>query len=360
MAVVTTTPHDPILDLDAWVGQRSCRFEFHLTDAVSKQKLGQFYPLRGGTLTHDTGRTIKRQLQIELGAADTAAINTLTDRVSPYIVFGNGASYPLGRYMFVAPEEKEYTSGNLSTQTLNDEMFLVDQPLTQGIGTGAESVSQLVRETLRGLNIKYKIESSGYISFQSWSVGTTRGQILEALTTTGDYFSPWFDNDGVFRMIRTFNPARKTPDIDLDNGYRVMRASITKTTDLITAPNRFLVVGTGALSGNVGSNSTGSAITAVADVSPAAPNSVRNRGFAITQVQNINIADPTQASVVAAGLAQKNTVFERVSLTTPPDPRHDSYNVIWWDGNPWLELSWSMALVEGGTMNHILRKAYVE
>lgn len=360
MAVVTTKPHDPILDLDPWVGQRSCKFEFFLTDAVSNEKLGQFYPLRGGTLTHDTGRTIKRALQIELGAADTAAINPLTDRVSPYMVFGNGTSYPLGKYLFTNPEIKQYSSGNLSTQTLTDEMFIIDQPTEKGIGTGSDSIHDLIRTVVQvpGLNLKYKIESCGSQSFQSWSIGTTRGQILEALATAGDYLSPWFDNEGVFRMIRTFNPARETPDVDLDNGNRVLRASITKTTDLITAPNTFIVIGSGILSGGPGSNSTGSAIVATAQVSPSAPNSVQNRGFKIINVQNVSVADPIQIFAVARGLAEKNTVFERVNLTTPPDPRHDSYNVIWWDNSPWLELSWSMALVEGGSMNHVLRKAY--
>jgi hypothetical protein len=51
-------------------------------------------------------------------------------------------------------------------------------------------------------------------------------------------------------------------------------------------------------------------------------------------------------------------VFERVELSTPPDPRHDSHNVIRWQGENWLELAWSMPLVEGGEMRHVLRKAY--
>ena len=76
-------------------------------------------------------------------------------------------------------------------------------------------------------------------------------------------------------------------------------------------------------------------------------------------MENLQVADADQARAVARGIGIRQTVFERVSLTTAPDPRHDSYNVVVWQGEKWLELAWSMALVEGGTMNHLLRKGYV-
>jgi hypothetical protein len=95
-----------------------------------------------------------------------------------------------------------------------------------------------------------------------------------------------------------------------------------------------------------------------ADVPANAPHSIPNRGFVIPLVQDLQLSDSTQATAVAQGLAQRFTVFERVGLTTPPDPRHDSYNVIRWQGENWLELAWTMPLVEGGGMSHLFRKAY--
>jgi len=76
-------------------------------------------------------------------------------------------------------------------------------------------------------------------------------------------------------------------------------------------------------------------------------------------VLDLQLSDNSQAQAVAQGLVNRQTIFERVSLTTAPDPRHDSYNVIRWQGSNWLELGWSMALVEGGTMNHLLRRSLV-
>ena len=51
-------------------------------------------------------------------------------------------------------------------------------------------------------------------------------------------------------------------------------------------------------------------------------------------------------------------MFETVSVTTALDPRHDSYDVIRWQGENWLETAWSMDLAEGGNMTHQLRKSY--
>jgi hypothetical protein len=100
-------------------------------------------------------------------------------------------------------------------------------------------------------------------------------------------------------------------------------------------------------------------IVGVATVPPTAPNSFTNRGFYITQAQTLQLFSVAQAQAVAAGLANRFTVFETVNLNTLPDPRHDSYDVIFWNGSFWLELAWSMNLTPGGLMGHTLRKAYM-
>ena len=99
-------------------------------------------------------------------------------------------------------------------------------------------------------------------------------------------------------------------------------------------------------------------IVAFADVPANAPNSFTNRGFYISQVRTLQLASSSQAIAVANGLANRGTVFETVTLSTAPDPRHDSYDVIHWNGSLWLELAWTMSLLEGGAMSHTLRKGY--
>lgn len=352
--VLTTFPPDPLLDLDPWVGQRKATFRFRRINGVTGEVYQDITPIRGATLTHDTTRTIKRQLMLALGAADAAVVNTLTDRIELFMIFPDGVEYPLGRYMFTDASYQQFTSGDVAAMVLTDEMFLVDQQIEVGIGGAAAvvpGVSSQIAQTLAGLPVTYAAEASPFLSRESWSIGTNRGRILESLSVSGDFFSPWFDHGGVLRFIRTFDPATRIADFDFDAGNKVLRAPIFRTDDLLTAPNRFIVVS------NV-PQQQGTAVVGVYDVPPSAPHSIASRGFAVPHVEDLQLNDPTQATAVAQGLGIRYTAFEKVSLTTAPDPRHDSYNVIHWRGELWLELAWSMSLVEGGAMNHLLRRSY--
>lgn len=348
---LTNFPHDPLLDLEPWVGQRQATFRFDWINGVTGEILGTVNPIRNASLTHDTSRTIKRQLSMDLGSADTAAINPITDRILPYMVFPSGAEFPLGRYMFTDHSTLSTTGGRLGSEVLNDEMFLVDQQITTGITGTGKSVDNLVEEVLTGLPVTFDIEASPFNSAENWGIGSHRGQILEALSVSGDYFSPWFNNNGLLKFIRTFEPAGLFPDLDWDSHNQVLRSSILETSDLLTAPNRFIVVSNGA-------TDPSEEVTATKDVPATAPHSIANRGFVIADVQDLQLSDESQAQAVVNGIVNRMTVFERIGITTAPDPRHDSYNTIRWQGANWLELAWSLPLVEGAAMSHLLRKSY--
>lgn len=348
---VTNFPEDPLLDLDPWVGQRQASFRFELTNGVTGEKLGDLTPIRNATLTHDTNRTIKRQLDLDLGVRDMAAVNTLTDRVSPFMVFPTGAEYPLGRYMFTDASRVFTTAGRLGNLILSDEMFLVDQQIEVGIQGSGKGISGLIRDILGDLPVVSSVEATPYPSSENWGIGSNRGQILETLSVSGDYFSPWFDNTNVMRFIRTFNPADLIPDFNWDVGNKVIRSGIVESDDLLTAPNRFIVVSNTAADPGV-------EVVATADVAASAPNSIPNRGFVIANVQDLQLTDSNQATAVVNGIAQRMTVFEQISISTAPDPRHDGYNIINWQDEHWLELAWSLPLMEGRAMSHLLRKSY--
>lgn len=347
----TLLPHDPLLDLDPWQGQRQATFRFDLTD-VTGQKLGVVTPLRGASLTHDTSRTIKRQLTLDFGTADTSAINPIRDRITVTMLFPNGQEFPLGRYVFTDSSRQVFTSGKLGSMAMNDEMFTVDQQISSGVNGVFRSCSDVISDVMKKFpNIDVELEASPFFSTQTWAIGSSRGALLESLCITGDYFSPWFGNDRKMHFIRSFDPATKIPDFDFDAGNQVFRSGITETDDLLTAPNKFVVIS------NLSSDFT-IPVVGTASVPPTAPHSLANRGFEILEQQDLQLTSNAQAFAVANNLANRQTIFERVTLSTAPDPRHDSYNVIRWQGELWLELAWSMALQEGGTMNHLLRKAY--
>lgn len=350
---LTNFEFDPLLDLAPWVGQRQATFRFALSDAVSGEELGDITPLRSATLSHDTTRTIKRQLNIALGSVDTSAIVAISARINVFMVFPDGTEYPLGRYMFTDTSRAVYTAGRLGNFVLNDEMFLVDQQITTGLNGIGHSVNSVIQETVQGLGISMDMASSPFTSMESWGIGNGRGQMLESLSVSGDFFSPWFGNDTKLHFIRTFDPATQIPDFDFDANTKVMREPIIETDDLLTAPNVFIVVS------NSSDSLANAAVVGRYDVPPSAPHSAANRGFVIAQVSDLQLTDSAQAGAVATGLGIRQTIFERVTLTTPPDPRHDSYNVIRWQAANWLELGWSMTLVEGAPMNHLLRKSYL-
>jgi hypothetical protein len=142
------------------------------------------------------------------------------------------------------------------------------------------------------------------------------------------------------------------PDLDFDTGSKVFQATVLRSSDVLIAPNRFVIVSNSSIDPN-------QVVVGTADIPPSAPNSFANRGFYITEVQDLQVVDLVQANAIARNLAERAIIFEKVAMTTAPDPRHDSYNVIKWQGELWLELAWSMKLIEGGDMTHVLRKGYV-
>lgn len=349
--VLTTLPHDPLLDLDPWVGQRQCSYRFELFNGVSGEQLGDIYPIRGASLTHNTSRVLKRTLRMNLGVEDMREINVVQDRVRVFMTFPSGAEYPLGVYMFTDPTEVVFTSGNLGNLILNDEMFLIDQQITTGINGVGSTIAQVLQKVLSGLPVTYTLEPAPFTSTEAWSIGTHRGSILESLAISGDLFSPWFDNNGILRFIRTFNPADRVPDLDLDSGNQVMRAGISITSDLLTSPNTYVVVSNAP-------QDTSAEVVGRASVPASAPNSVANRGFEIASVIPLQLSTTTQAQAVAQGLVNRSTILERLSLTTAPDPRYDSYTVVKWQDRFWMSLSWTMQLEEGEPMQHVFRRAY--
>lgn len=346
---LTTIPRDPKLDLVPWVGQRVSSFRFARSNGVTGEELGDVTPIRTGSLSHDTTRTIKRQLSLSFGKADAAILEPLTDRITVYMVMGDGTEYPLGRYMFTDDRRQVWTSGELADTVLSDEMFLVDQQIQQGINAG--SVVNTIYDTVAGLPITTNVEASPFDSNEAWTVGTGRGSILEALSVSGDFFSPWFDNDGILRFIRSFNAADAVADFDFDSGNKVIRGSITASSNILTAPNRFIVIS------NAATDSTVPAV-GIADVPPSAPYSFARRGFYIVQTQDLQVPDSITAAAIAQNLANRQTVFLETALSSAPDPRHDSYNVVQWLGEKWLEVAWTMPLSAGSAMSHSLRRAY--
>lgn len=364
--MVTTLPANPLLDLAPYVGQRQASFRFTLYDFVTKQSLGEIHPRRDTvpTLSHDTSRVIVRQIDnCFFDKFDTANINTISARVIVEMIIRD-ESYPLGTYMFIDQVRSLSTGGVESATTLVDSMFIVDQQLEQTYSAGTfapdgsiislRQVDAAIGDVLTGIPVSYTTEPSPYYTIGVWPSGSTRGRVLNDLAIDGDYLAPWFDHENELRFIRTFDPATVTPQFDYDANHVVYRDSISFTDDLLTAPNRYIVISNGDVSGNMTVP-----IVGVYDVPTSAPHSADNRGFVIPEIISWQVDNATQATAIATNIGQRQTVFERVEFDTPPDPRHDGYDVFKFNDQQWLEIAWSLQLIEGGVMHHVGRKAYL-
>jgi hypothetical protein len=347
---------------DTTRGQQQCTFRFELREAASDRLVRVLTPYADTVpvLLHDTTRTIKRSLSLHLDPADTAAVDVIAHRVVPSLVDYTGALWSLGRYMFSDYSRIQTTGGDIASPMLMDESFIIDQsretafPVTTLPGSSS-SVMDLIDQLMTGYpTVGFVAEPSPYATPNTWSYGTSNFQILSDLATQGAYFAPWMANDTLLHFIRSFDPGAAIPDIDWDRYPHVLADSVTATDDLLTAPNRFVVVSNNPAS----TNEFAQPIVGSYDIPVNAPNSISKRGFVLPDIRQLQLTDPTQAQAVAEAIGIASTVFERVSLTTFPDPRHDSYNVIRWQEENWLELSWSMNMIAGGAMSHTLRKAY--
>lgn len=351
--VLTTKPLDAYLDMPRYRGQRVDSFTFEWRSGLTDQFLGYLTPQKDTVpkIDHNTSQSIKRRLTLNLGVDDTAAIDPVTDRILPAMRVG-GTTYPLGRFMFTDETDLASTAGERGTFVLLDEGNIIDQQLENSF-TSLLNVSFAVRDLLDGLPIPgVTIESTPYTAIGSFSAGQSRVQALDTLTLQGDYFPYWMGNDTLLHLIRTVDPAAVVPAFDLDAGGAVIRDSIALTSDVLVAPNRFIVIS------NFGSNAFTQPVVGTYDVPASAPHSIVKRGFVVPRVETLQSDTFEQAEAMARNLGLRQTVFERIEVSTSLDPRHDSYDVVHYRGANWLELAWSMELVPGGSMRHTMRKAY--
>ena len=372
-------------------GLRAATFTFHLVDVITGMDAGVITPLRDSvpTLAHDTTRGVKRTLTLALDTRDTALFDTITHRVDVRMSTGDGRVFPLGRYMAASDSRMPTTAGDFGSLALVDEMFVLAQPISRSFsaaltesntywdGVGRANAYTTIQRFLdrytlfnpdadngalttgTGVNLSVQsrlerdIEFSNYLSSGSWQTGTDGTSVISDIATAGDWFTPWMGNDGQFHMIRSFDAEDAVPRFDFDRQKNVIRNSITRTNDLLNAPNRIIVVS------NSGMAETRTApVVGTFDIPDSAPHAISRRGFVIPEVIDMQIETRAQAEVVARNIGTHQRVVERVELSTPPDPRHDSYDVVRWNDLLWLETGWSMSLVEGGQMSHQMQRIF--
>src|SRR6478735_4296922 len=333
---------------------RKSTFKFLKEDLAGFQ-IGEIKPLRNTvpTLSHDTSRSVKRTMNITLDVDTTAEFDEIRDRIRLFMVLEDGREFPLGRYMTAGISRMPTTAGTLSSVALVDEMFVVAQPIpasfgaavtqnvftTDGLGRGSvylaiqhfldryllfnpegewgAPIPDNPNGVLRPRGREVNIEFTDFTTAATWQSGAAGTSVLQDLAVAGDYFSPWMGNDGTLRMIRVFDPSTVPATFDFDAEDNVYRDSITRSNDLLNAPNRIIVT-----SNSGAGDSVNAPVVGTYDVPNSAPHSIASRGFVIADVINMQLATRAQANAVARNIGVTKRIVEKAELTTPPDPRH--------------------------------------
>lgn len=338
-----------LLDLVPGVGQRQESIVYRLTDDQGNAT-GDVHPERAqASVSFDTSANVTRTLSnLIFTAAEFADIDPYADRIEPTWVLEDGSEWQLGRYYFTGVPQEQ---GLVRCTTMFDVLGMVaDTGSLQAFGVDAGGrVHDKMVEVLNILGIRdYEVDVTDVTvsSPIAWNLGTSWLTILRYLTDMAGFIPPHTTNSGSVRL-------RRVDDIRIDSavvryaagGNLVVNDTTSVNPNLVDAANAHLVVDTGA---------TDAPITAFAFVDPALPWSKENRGFVKSETHEVQGIESTeQAQQMADNYASVDANgFEEITFTTAPDPRHDSFMIIGYNGIAYREVGWNLPLQVGAQHAH--------
>lgn len=350
-----------VLELDG-VAQRTETYRFDLLDAANTV-VAQGIDVEAdqpASVNNDVNRNIRRTLDgLHLSPSVLADIDTLSDRLQPVVTI-DGTEYPVGVFLFGDHRVRRYSWGDEPTSTLVDQCVILDDPISTSVGydTGTVVTTAIAAQAAAAGIVAVSIDAST-ATIQApiaWAIGQhSRLKIIGDLCALAGFLAPYFDNAGT--LICRAAPSLATATADFTYGLgtatsgRVIDGTIDVRDDLLSAPNRYLAVATDATAGD---------ISGVFNVPDSAPYSAANRGRTITTVIRAQgLADPAAAAAAAeARYTQDSSTFQWVSFDAVPDPRHDTHDLVGFDGDLFREQGWKLRLAPGGPHEHDLRRVY--
>lgn len=343
-----------LLDLDG-VSRRASTVRFDLLDA-SLAKIGVLFPSRDDppTISNNINRTIKRSMDgLHLAPGDQDDVDTITNRIRPVWVLAGGTEYPLGVFLWADATRRRLSYGLPLEGAMVDQCMILDQPLATGVSydrgtTITTAISELTAD-IPSRSITTSTRTVG--NPIAWRIGTTRFSVLADLCGMIGYFSPYFDSTGTMICKPATDLSSATADHTYASGTRIVAGSMIESDDLISSPNRYVVVGSGA---------NAEEVSGLFDVPDSAPYSYANRGFYVTDVwESQGVTSAAQAAEAAAArYAQDSSTYRWVDFEATPDPRHDTFDVVSYLGVLYREQSWELHLREGSRHRHSLRRIY--
>lgn len=347
-------PPPPSLFLDqarSW-GVSGCHYTFVAED-VSGPKL-DLHPLRPPTIRVDTSAAIIRTLSgFEIAAFERSQIDPLSDRVRVAMVTPDGREWPLGLFYFASGAGSGESINATFSGSLYDGGIQFDNEMSFAYGLPpharvTDSLTWLLTYVAGIADAQVEPSEQTAGTPLNWAPGTLLRQILDDLCELASYTRAYFDAEGTCR-------AHRYPPMELGRCHvyaggadsRVLEANQIETA--IEAPGRHVVLGTGPSNGP---------IVGVATVPFSSPLHPDRRRFTRTKVHRTQGAlDFNHAQSMAQNYADGDPADYRImEITTPPDPRHDIYEVVEYLDEPWRETTWTLQLTPKGPHTHRLAK----
>jgi hypothetical protein len=348
--------------LDLAFGVRVSGFKYELLDAAN-QPVGEVeIDVTEGhpRISNNINRTIKRTMDgLVLPPETQAEINPLVHRIRPRMILSNGGTFPLGVFLFADLAAEVYSFGDFGHGSMVDQGLILDQPSSTGAGyaPGTLVADAIAAEFTKAGLTTWVIDPTVTAvigAAVAWPAGTNRSTICAELCALGGAYSPYFDNAGTITVRKVDDLATATPDLlyYTDQRSRIFASSTTISNDAMDAPNQYIVIDGSAAD---------SAIVGVYDIPNTAPHSEAQRGFVVAQVIRADGLESVEAAVARAQAEYGSgggAAFEHVQFASPPDPRHDTFQIVAYDDINYREQEWSMQLRDGTDMTHHLRRSY--
>jgi hypothetical protein len=345
-----------LVDLPLGVGHVASRVRWEVLSS-DLDVIGTISPdAQGASISASTSSNIGRTCRgFTLRANDARTINPFRDRLRPVWEFEDGSRYPLGVFLLGSPERSVGSLHTFVEATLVDQGFALDQPMTRSYGLWRnglvwDALVELVEEAgITNYRIDYTDQKIG--GALNWPIGTQRLAILRALCKNAGLLPPYFDNAGTLIVRPPADPVEgQLLRYDVGSTSRIYQGTVAERDNVLDAPNVYLVVGL----------SPGrTEIVGRAEIDPRLPHSIPNRdGLEVPKVTRVQgLASTQQAQRIAQAQAAADPFqLAAVDFDAAPDPRHDLFDLVEYDGAVWNEDAWSLELRPGGRHSHRLTK----
>jgi hypothetical protein len=198
-------------------------------------------------------------------------------------------------------------------------------------------------------NVRLGAEPIGF------AVGEATGlNISDKLTNLMAFLPTYYDSDG-YRISRPVPlPDESWPTFRYAPGQRATEIAdqTTQLRSVSRIPNIYIVRST---------TPSGEPLAVRYQVASTELNSVERTKIKIVEtIEADGAASTAQLLEIAKARAkQDRAVVRTITFSTPPDPRHDGWDVVSWRGERMLEVAWNMDL-DAMVMQHTIKKVYAD